>query len=386
MPLSRRELMRRAAVLGSVAPVAATLGVQGARADTPPPSPSPSPSPTFTSSDFFSLSSVTTSSFQTTGALHGLKAPQTHFQVQGMAINSATNKFFIAQAPNPDPLSLKMTLDGTTWSADPYSQLASGDLIVARFDLMTQTFRDSMYFMGAGHGGQIGIEPTATRAYLWAEVYPGTPRLTGVPPHTKSSQVWGRNVARLPYAAGRLMTNTQVVLGQTAQATYAVQRFSPVRGAHEYNASIDTSSAYPGSTRGVRVVRYRLGGDPSGSPRRFTAFDLAAAANGDFSAPLASTTEPIEISQIGGHTEGYASCGQYIYLTATFPTGTSYLYEVDFNAAPGSYVAKIELPGTGEPESVALYAPNGVPSRLYYLSAPHVHPRTFDLFYLDTTA
>jgi hypothetical protein len=258
--------------------------------------------------------------------------------------------------------------------------------VIARFELLTRAFRDSMYFMGAGHGGQIGIEPGASRAYLWCEVYPGTPRLTGAPPHTKASQVWGRNVARLPYAAGKLMTNTQVVLGNSDVTTYAVQRFSPVSGAHEYNASIDTSSAYPDSSTGVLVVRYRLGSDPSGSPRRFSAFDLTAASKGDFSTPLASTTEPVEIMQSGGHTEGYATCGQYIYLTATDPSGNSSLYQIDFNGVPGTYMSKVALPGHGEPESLALYAPGRSPARLYYLSAAHSNPRTFDLFYLETTA
>lgn len=373
--------MRGAALLGSLGSVGGALGrLSPAAADTPP----PGGTPTLTSANYFDLSSVTPASFKTSGSLTGLKAPQTHYQLQGMAINSVTNKLYVAQAPNPDSLTLKMTLDGTTWSADPYSQLASGDLVIARFDLSTMAMRDSMYLMGAGHGGQFGIEPGPV-ASLWVEIFPSNPRLTGTPPHTKTSQVWGTRLARLPYHAGRLMTNTQVVLGSTPQTTYAVQRFGPIGGAHEYNAAIDTSSAYAGSTGGVLVLRYRLGSDPPGSPRRFTAFDLTAAAKGDFSAPLASTTEPLDITNTGQHAEGWASCGQYIYLTATDKSGHPYLYEVDFNGTAGDYVSRVALPNAGEPESVALYAPNGVPTRLYYMCAPHVNPRTFDLFYLDAT-
>jgi hypothetical protein len=381
MALSRRELIRRAAVLGSLSSAAGALGLGAARADTPVPG-----SASLSSADYFDLSGVTPASFQTTGMLLGLKAPQTHYQVQGMAIDSTADEFFIAQAPNPDPLRLRMTLDGVTWSADPYNQLAAGDLIVARFDLSGRTYLDSMYFMGAGHGGQVAIEPGPNGPYFWSEVYPGSPKLRGAPPHTKTSQVWGTHVARLPYRAGKLMTNTQVVLGPTPAATYAVQRFGPVGGAHEYNVAIDTSSAYGESDVGVLVVRYRLGSDPTGSPKRFTAYDLAAAMQGDFSAPLASTTEPAEISLSGWHSEGWATCGQYIYLTATDGAGHSSLYQIDFNGVAGSYVAKATLPGSGEPESIALYAPGRSPARLYYMSAAHANPRTFDLFYLETTA
>ncbi len=378
MPLSRRELMRGAALLGSLSSVAGTFGAGAARADTPVGS-----SPALTSADYFDLSTVTTTSFQTSGPQIGLRTSQTHFQVQGLAINSATNQFFIAQAPDPVRPKLRMTMNGTSWTADGYNQHASGDLVISRFDLATYRLRDSMYFMGAGHGGQIGIEPSSPLAYLWAEVYPGNPKQTS---GTTSSQVWGTHLARLPYAAGRLMTNTQVVPHRYSSTPYIVERYGPVAGAHQFNAAIDTSSAYGESATGVLVVRYRLGGDPSGSPRRFTAFDLDAASRGDFSAPLATTTEPIEIMEGGGHSEGYATCGQYIYLVATDGSGNPWLYQVDFNGVPGTYMTKVALPGSGEPESVALLAPNRSPARLYYLTAGVHHPRTFDLFFLGTTA
>lgn len=382
MPLSRRQLMRGAALLGSLGSVSAPLrGLGAARADTPVGGPG---TPTLTSADYFNLATVNASSFRATGALHGLKSAESYYQVQGLAFDSGTNEFFIAQAPNPDRPTLKMSLDGRSWTADPYNQHASGDLVISRFSLADARFVDSMYFMGAGHGGQIAIEPGNPRTWLWAEVYPGNPRQ--VTPTKTSSQVYGSHLARMPYRGGRLMTNTQVVPKRYTPNPYAVARYGPVAGGHEYNAAIDTSTAYAGATGGILVVRYRLAGDPHGAPRHFTAFDLAAARAGDFSTPLASTTEPAEIMSQGGHTEGYATCGQYIYLVATDSSGNAYLYEVDFNGTPGTYVSKTSLPGAGEPESIALYAPLGNPYRLYFLTASRHRPRTFDLFYLDTTA
>lgn len=374
--------MRGAALLGGAASMSGVLGSQSGAAAATPEVATAAPH-VLTSPPYFDLSRASRSSFQTSSELLGLRTAENHFQVQGLTIDSGSGTFFVAQAPNPDQPTLRMTVNGRSWSADPYNQHASGDLVISRLDLTTGELRDSMYVMGAGHGGQIAVEPGGSRPFLWLETYPSNPKTQGSSPHILSGQVFGSRLARLPYRPHRLVTNTQVVTSRYAAAPYVVMRRTPVAGARRYSVSIDASSAFSGSPNGVLVVRYHRHEDPTGAPLWFSAFDLDAARDGDFSTPLAATSEPTELSGAGPHSEGFATCGQYIYLVGTDADGLSSLYEVDLNGPPGSYRSKVELPGRGEPESVALYAPGGVPTQLYYLSASVTQPRTFDLYFLN---
>jgi hypothetical protein len=370
MPLSRREVLKGAAVLGSMTSVSGAInGTPSASAATPIGVTSPK---SITSANYFDLSAKTTASFAAPGYLKGLHPAQSHYQVQGLAFDSVNSAFFVAQTPNPDPLRLTLRMDGQAWSADSYDPHSSGDLVFSRFSLATGKITGSAYLMGAGHGGQIAVEPGGAFPYLWSEIYPGNPK-------GSDRKVYGTRIGRLPYISGGLITNTENVLGKRNQAPYTVGRWLPVAGSHQYSATIDTSIA-SGAPNGSLIVRFRLNADPPGAPKHLVAYDLAAARVGDFSTPLAATTEPIEITR----SEGFAVCGQYLYLVGTDSAGNSSLYQVDFNGVPGTYLAKVGLPGNGEPESVALYAPNGIPARLYYLSAGTSRPRTFELYSLDS--
>jgi hypothetical protein len=380
VPLSRRDVVRGAALIGGAASVSGAFGELGP-ASAAPAETTPSPH-AITSPSFFDLSSATRSSFQLDNALRRIASPQTHYQVQGLAIDSTTNFFYIAQAPDPAKPELTMTLNGESWTADGYNQHASGDLVISRFSLQTGRHRDSMYVMGAGHGGQFGIEPAGAHPSLWLETYPNNPKTAGATPRIVSGQVFGTKVARLPYRANRLVTNTQVVTARYTPNPYVVTRRNPVPGARTYSVAIDTSAA-SGAASGVLVVRYHRNGDPAGAGKWFAAFDLDAARNGDFSSPLASTSEPQELGDEAAHSEGFAVCGQYVYLVGTNAGGVTSLYEIDLNGTPGAYRSKVELPAQGEPESVAVYAPGGVPTKLYYLCSDRGRPRSFDLFQLD---
>ena len=369
--------MKGAAVLGSAAPFTGAIGASAARAAAGLPA-DLIPEPGLDSVNYFDLSTMTASSFESASHLQSMRPAQNHYQVQGFAIDSATANCYVAQAPDPDHPQLTMSLNGNVWATDPYDQHASGDLVFSRFNMFSGKLTGSMYLMGAGHGGQIAVESAGGRAYLWSEVYPGNPK-------SASRQVFGTRIARLPFLPGRLMTNTESVRSSSPHGPYTVTRHVPVPSSHEYNATIDTSSA-ANTGGGLMVVRYRLKADTAGTPRRFTAFDLNAARNGDFSTPLATTTEPTEIAGTAGSTEGFAVCGRYIYLVGNDVTGASYLFQIDFNGTPGSYLAKVRLPSDGEPESVALFAPNGIPERLYYLAAIRAKPRSFNLYSLAATS
>jgi len=160
--------MRGAALIGGVASMSGALGNLSEASASAPDAIGGAPH-ALTSGDYFDLSTLSRSSFQTNSSLLGIRSGENHYQVQGLAIDSGSGSFFIAQAPNPDKLSLKMTVGGRSWSADPYNQHASGDLVITRLDLGTGDLRDSMYVMGAGHGGQIAIEPGGQQPFLWME-------------------------------------------------------------------------------------------------------------------------------------------------------------------------------------------------------------------------
>ncbi|MCZ4511007.1 teichoic acid biosynthesis protein C [Streptomyces sp. ActVer] len=183
---------------------------------------------------------------------------------QGFAFDNVNRRLFVAQRRN-----------GTSETA--------GDLCVTQLDF-SGNYVGHMYLTGFGHGVAFGAQGVGSSTYLWTEVEanPGG---------------YGKRLARFQFTSGTTLSNT----------SSALTKYTPVSAATEHTCSID-----PVNNR--LIVRYHLS-----DGKHIAVYGLAAAANGDFSSPLANFKQPSLPTQSPTF-QGYAAYGQYLYAM----TGTSY--------------------------------------------------------------
>ncbi|OKK16135.1 teichoic acid biosynthesis protein C [Streptomyces sp. CB00455] len=189
---------------------------------------------------------------------------------QGFAFDSVNRRLFVAQRRN-----------GTAENA--------GDLCITQLDFdgdqvgSTGSAYGHMHLTGFGHGVSFGAQAVGTSTYLWTEV-------------EANDNGYGARLARFKFTKGTTLSNT----------SSALTKFTPVAGASEHTCAID-----PVHQR--LIVRYHRSG-----AKHLAVYDLAEAAKGNFTSPLADFAQP----DLGTRKfQGYAAYGSYLYLL----TGHSYL-------------------------------------------------------------
>lgn len=243
--------------------------------------------------------------------------------MQSFTFDNVNRRLFVAQLMN-----------GST-------SAANGDLAISRLDF-SGNLLDHMYLKGFGHGVSIGVEPSGSTSYLWTEV--------DAAPGAGDGTARGTRLARFAYSAGATYTNTSSQLA----------KHKPIAGT-EQTAAVD-----PINNR--LVVRYR---DASGA-FRFVIFDLAAAAKGDFSAPLANVATPTGL----GTFQGYTLYGSYLYLftgnaysSSNPDPGNARLTSIDVNTGTPKQKSVLTKAGASltyrEPEGLAIYRTAGGETRLF---------------------
>lgn len=150
----------------------------------------------------------------------------------------------------------------------------NGDLAISQLDF-AGNLKGYMYLKGFGHGVSIGVEPSGTSTYLWAEVDP-----TG-------ASARGTQLARFKFTSGKTLTNK----------SSALTKYKPVAGSEGVTASID-----PVNNR--LAMRYKKGS------WRVTVFNLADVKAKKYGNPVADIAQP---SQNGETFQGYAVYGRYLY-------------------------------------------------------------------------
>ncbi|KAL4875701.1 hypothetical protein BJY04DRAFT_232314 [Aspergillus karnatakaensis] len=167
------------------------------------------------------------------------------------------------------------------------SSLTSGDLTISELGF-SGNLLGSMDILACGHGVNIAAEPVGSDTYIWSE--------TDAVNSGYGSALW-----RFKFQDGVTLDS----------ASDSRERIIPLPDFDRGTATID-----PVFER--LIVRYQ-----SGSVQNIAAFNLSAAAEGDFSSPLANWEIPHLVNDLGAKVnvfQGYAAYGRYIY----FLTGKSY--------------------------------------------------------------
>ncbi|MPY60739.1 phage baseplate protein [Streptomyces spongiae] len=231
----------------------------------------------------------------------------------------------------------------------------SGDLCITELSWSTWNEIGHMYLTGFGHGVSIGAQAVGSSTYLWADA-------------VADGDGYGKRLGRFKYASGTTL----------AASSSAVTKYTPVSTADRHTCAIDP-------THNRLIVRYRPAGS---STHRFTAYDLTAATNGDFSNPLISNFLQPQVITDSKDFQGYTAYGQYLYcLTGLHDNEDStYLWSVDLNT--GAVKEKF-LTGAGstlsyrEPEGMAVYTTAGGEPRLFFGFASNTtaNERLSNVFY-----
>jgi hypothetical protein len=174
--------------------------------------------------------------------------------MQSFTFDNANRRLFVAQV-----------MDG----ADAED---NGDLYINQLDF-AGSLLGSMTLRGFGHGVSIGVEPVGSASYLWTEV--------------DSVNACGTRIARFRYAEGTTLQHDD----------QSLRKFTPVGG--------DTMTCAVDPINERLAVRHR-----TGETFRIAVYDLAAAATGDFTHPLADIAQPTDL----GTFQGYTIYSDYLYL------------------------------------------------------------------------
>lgn len=231
----------------------------------------------------------------------------------------------------------------------------SGDLCITELDWSTWNAVGHMYLTGFGHAVSIGAQAVGSSTYLWVDA-------------VADGDGYGKRLGRFRYAGGTTL----------AASSSAVTKYTPVSTADRHTCAIDP-------THNRLIVRYR----PAGSgTHRFTAYDLTAATNGDFSSPLISNFLQPPVITDSKDFQGYTAYGQYLYcLTGVHDDASStLLWSVDLNTGQ---VKERFLTGAGstldyrEPEGMAVYTTAAGEPRLFFGFASNATPnqRRANVFY-----
>ncbi|WP_251056105.1 teichoic acid biosynthesis protein C [Streptomyces sp. ISL-94] len=255
---------------------------------------------------------------------------------QSFAFDNVNRRLFLAQRRN-----------GTAETA--------GDLCITQLDFAGNQL-GYMYLTGFGHGVAFGAQGVGTSTYLWTEV-------------DANGNGYGGRLARFRFTNGVTLTNT----------SSALTKFKPVAAATEHTCAID-----PVHNR--LVVRYHLNG-----AKHIALYGLTAAANGDFSSPLADFAQPT-LGSRSSTFQGYTAYGSYLYLL----TGTSYeangnvvdseITSVNLNTGAISQGPVLTNAGSTltfrEPEGLAVYQTADGESRLFLgFASGAAGDRRSNLFY-----
>ncbi|MGB3444162.1 MAG: teichoic acid biosynthesis protein C [Actinophytocola sp.] len=236
---------------------------------------------------------------------------ESHHAMQGFAFDNVNHRLFIAQIQNGS---------------------SGDDLCVNQVDFSGNRI-GSMHLPGAGHGVSIGVEAVGTDSYIWMEC----------DSNSTGDDGRGTALARFKFVNG---------------GTPSVRKF--LTGSKTITCATD-----PVHKR--IAVRRNEGGR-----LHYSVYSLAAAAAGDFSAPLAHFPQPA-LSGSSVTFQGYTIYGNHLYTL----DGTGHADPADIN----SYVTRIDM-NTGtvksrfltkagksliyrEPEGMAVYRTSGGETRLF---------------------
>ncbi|MFF5456233.1 teichoic acid biosynthesis protein C [Streptomyces sp. NPDC012950] len=236
---------------------------------------------------------------------------------QGFAFDNTNRRLFVAQRRNG-------TAEG------------SGDLCVSRLDFGGRQL-GFMHLQGFGHGVSFGAEAVGTATYLWMET-------------DANDHGYGRRLARFAFTDGKTLS---------ANST-GLRKFTPVAAASEHTCAVD-----PVHER--LIVRFHQNG-----AKHIAVYSLAAAAEGNFSAPLARFPQP----DLGARKfQGYTGYGSHLYMLTghSYPeTGDVVDSEVtSVNMNTGTITQGPLLTSAGstlpfrEPEGMAVYRTAGGEVRLF---------------------
>jgi len=182
--------------------------------------------------------------------LLGVRLHEAHRIMQSFAFDDVNSRLFVAQLQN---------------------DTSGDDLCISELDL-EGNLRGWMHLEGVGHGVSIGVEAVGTRSFLWTET------------RSSARHSGGRGTAlqRFEFVSGTSPADARTFLPGSAVITCAVDQLHSrllVR----------------------RFVRGRM---------ELSVHDLAAAAQGDFSAPLSRISMP----GVAGVFQGYALHGDHAYV------------------------------------------------------------------------
>jgi hypothetical protein len=259
---------------------------------------------------------------------------------QGFAFDNANRRLFVAQRRN---------------DADE----TSGDLCITQLDFSGKTV-GHMYLKGFGHGVAFGAQAEGSKTYLWTEV-------------DANKKGYGTRLARFEFVNGATLSQT----------SSSLKKYTPVASATEHTCSVDT-------VHNRLVVRYH-----TSDGKHIALYDLAAATEGNFSAPLANFKQPLPKTK-GKNFQGYTAYGRYLYLLwgdsydASGGELNSELASVDMNNGKVVQGPLITRAGSTltfrEPEGLAIYRTAEGQVRLFIgFASGKGGDRRSNLFYKNAT-
>ncbi|MET9497599.1 teichoic acid biosynthesis protein C [Streptomyces sp. NPDC006552] len=210
--------------------------------------------------------------------------------IQALGYDNANGHIYLAQVTQGG-----LKLAGESAPVSSADRNRRGDLTITQWDMDGNTL-GYMYLRGFGHGGNIGVEPVGSRAYLWMEA-------DGVEIIDVSNKPSSRGtrLARFPFVNGQVLDTTSPTL----------PKYTPVPGSTHNSATIDP-------VYGRLALRYR----DTDNVFKFQIHDLDLARLGIWSEPLATLSQP-SLTALSGwplttygspYLQGYAVVGRYLYM------------------------------------------------------------------------
>ncbi|MFI0242491.1 hypothetical protein [Streptomyces sp. NPDC016845] len=138
--------------------------------------------------------------------------------IQALGYDNANRHIYLAQVTQGG-----LQLAGESGPVSSADRNRRGDLTITKWDMEGNTL-GYMYLRGFGHGGNIGVEPVGSGAYLWMEA--DGVEVTDVAGNLSSR---GTRLARFPFANGQVLDTTSPTLA----------KYTPVAGSTHNSATID---------------------------------------------------------------------------------------------------------------------------------------------------
>ncbi|MFI0237741.1 teichoic acid biosynthesis protein C [Streptomyces sp. NPDC016845] len=210
--------------------------------------------------------------------------------IQALGYDNANGHIYLAQVTQGG-----LQLAGESGPVSSADRNRRGDLTITKWDMEGNTL-GYMYLRGFGHGGNIGVEPVGSGAYLWMEA--DGVEVTDVAGNLSSR---GTRLARFPFANGQVLDTTSPTLA----------KYTPVAGSTHNSATVDP-------VYGRLAIRYL----DTDKVFKFQVHDLDLARLGVWSQPLATISQP-SLTALPGwplttygspYLQGYAVVGRYLYM------------------------------------------------------------------------